>query len=109
MKVSNTTTTWQPNVVNIVEKEEAADLIYQMVTATLEDDEVHFPSKEAFSEAITIGFFRIKAPNEMDLKAGRAFAQTFTSKPQYNQFGDLDVVNGYLQSEQNQTVRFSLE
>jgi len=56
-----------------------------------------------------VGFFRIKAPSEINLKAGRAFAQTFTSTPKYNQFSVFDVVNGYLQSEQNQTVRFSLE
>lgn len=80
-----------------------------MVTATLENDKVCFPSQEAFSEAISVGFFRIKAPSEMDLKIGRAFAQTFTSIPKYNQFGVLDVVNGYLQSEQNQTIRFTLE
>lgn len=83
--------------------------VYHMVTATMVDEKVHFPSKEAFHEAISVGFFRIKAPEEMDLKAGRAFAKTFTSNPRYNQFGVLDVVNGYLQSEQNQTVRFSLE
>lgn len=82
---------------------------YQMVTATLVEGEVQFPTQEAFLEATTVGFFRIKAPEEMDLNVGRAFAQTFTSNPRYHQFGALDVVNGYLQSEQNQTVRFSLE
>ena len=83
--------------------------VYRMITATIEDEKVHFPSQEAFSEAIKVGFFRIKAPVEMDLKVGRTFAQTFTSVPKYAQFGVLDVVNGYLQSEQNQTIRFTLE
>lgn len=83
--------------------------VYRMITATLENDEVRFPSKQAFAEAIAVGFFLIKAPDEMDLKVGRAFAQTFASNPRFNQFGVLDVVNGYLQSEHNQTVRFTLE
>ncbi len=85
------------------------DRIYKMVTATLENGEICFPSKDAFSEAISVGFFRVKAHAEMNLEIGRTFARTFTSTPKYNQFGVLNVVNGYLQSEQNQTVRFSLE
>lgn len=83
--------------------------IYHMVTANLVDGEVQFPSDAAFREAVNVGFFRIPAPKEMDLKVGELFAKTFTSDPKYNQFGVLDVVNGYLQSEQNQTVRFTLE
>jgi 2-oxoglutarate-Fe(II)-dependent oxygenase superfamily protein len=109
LKVNNTMATLPHNLASIAETEGAADRIYRMVTATLKDGEVHFPSQEAFSEAISVGFFRIKAPEEMDLKAGRAFARTFAANPRYNQFGVLDVVNGYLQSEQNQTVRFTLE
>lgn len=85
------------------------DRVYQMVTAILKNGEVCFLSDEGFKEAIEVGFFRIKAPKEMDLEAGRLFARTFTSNPRYTKFGVLDVVNGYLQSEQAQTVRFTLE
>lgn len=86
--------------------------IYHMVTANLVDGEVQFPSDAAFHEAVNVGFFRIPAPKDMDLKVGELFAKTFTSEPKYHQFGVLDVVNGYLQSEEskgNQTVRFTLE
>ncbi|MDB2614407.1 hypothetical protein N9Y92_04560, partial [Chlamydiales bacterium] len=83
--------------------------IYEMITAIIQNDEVIFGSENNFKEAMKVGFFRVKAPEGMNLKAGRLFASTFTSIPKYNQFGMLDVVNGYLQSPQNQTVRFSLE
>lgn len=82
---------------------------YDMVTATLEDAEVQFPSDDAFQEAISVGFFRIKAPEDMDLEAGRSFARTFTSNPKYQDFGTLSVVDGLLRSKIAQTVRFTLE
>lgn len=88
---------------------ESGSQAYHMVTAQLINGEIEFPSNEAFREAIKVGFFRIPAPKEIDLKVGQIFAQNFTSDPKYNQFGVIDVVNGYLQSEQNQTVRFTLE
>jgi hypothetical protein len=80
-----------------------------MVTAHLVEGEVVFNNDEDFQEAMKSGFFRIRAPADIPLEAGRHFARTFTSNPRYNQFGVLDVVNGYLQSEIAQTVRFSLE
>lgn len=90
-------------------KAQHVEPIYHMVTAQLINGEVEFPSDSAFREAVNVGFFRIPAPTEMNLKVGQIFAQNFTSDPKYTQFGVLDVVNGYLQSEQNQTVRFTLE
>jgi isopenicillin N synthase-like dioxygenase len=80
-----------------------------MVTATIVDGEVVFSTDADFQEAMKVGFFRIKAPADLNLEAGRHFARTFTSNPRYQQFGVLDVVNGYLQSEIVQTVRFALE
>ena len=71
--------------------------------------ELVFNSNEEFAEAMRVGFFRIKSPDDINLEAGRAFAKNFTSDPRYNQFGILDVVNGYLQSDVSQSVRFSLE
>lgn len=83
--------------------------VYNMVTASIVEDEVVFNSKECFKEAMSVGFFRIKAPSDLDLQLGREFAKTFPSNPKYSEFGVLDVVNGYLLSEINQTVRFTLE
>ncbi|MBX7066900.1 MAG: hypothetical protein K1X28_06695 [Parachlamydiales bacterium] len=80
-----------------------------MVTVSMVNGEVAFESDDDFREAMKAGFFRIKAPEELDLESGRTFAKTFTSNPRYNQFGVLDVVNGYLHSEVAQTVRFTLE
>lgn len=91
------------------EAEEAASPIYHMVTVPIIDGEVVFNSDEDFQEAMRVGFFRIKAPEHLNLEIGRLFARTFTLNPRYNQFGVLDVVNGYLQSEIAQTVRFTLE
>ncbi len=82
--------------------------IYQMVTAELLDDKVIFP-ENSFKEAMRVGFFRIKAPNDLNLEIGREFAKTFTSDPRYAKVGVIDAINGYLQSEINQTVRFTLE
>lgn len=82
---------------------------YYMVTAKILEEEIIFDSQNAFDEAIKVGFFRIKTPSDLDLEKGRLFAKTFTSIPRYNSFGVLDVVNGYLQSEKAQTVRFSLD
>ncbi len=87
----------------------AAAPIYHMVTATIIDKEVVFQSDEDFDEAMRAGFFRIKTPTDINLEVGRTFAKTFTSNPRYNQFGMLNVVNGYLQSEVAQTVRFTLD
>lgn len=83
--------------------------VYHMITAPIVNDEVMFDSRDDFEEAMRVGFFRIKTPADLDLTAGRAFAKNFTSDPRYNQFGMLDVVNGYLQSDIAQSVRFSLE
>lgn len=83
--------------------------VYHMITAILEEGELRFPSDEAFKEATSVGFFRVKAPEDMDLEVGRIFAQTFPSNPTYQDFGILDVVNGRLQSKIAQTDRFSLE
>jgi 2-oxoglutarate-Fe(II)-dependent oxygenase superfamily protein len=82
---------------------------YPMITVPLIEGEAVFQSDEDFNEVMRTGFFRIKAPEDLNLEAGRTFAKTFMSMPRYNQFGILDVVNGYLQSEIAQTVRFSLE
>lgn len=82
---------------------------YQMTTAQIIKNEVVFTSKSDFEEAMKVGFFRIKTPDNLNLEVGRTFAKTFTSQQRYNEFGVLDVVNGYLQSEINQSVRFSLE
>ena len=83
--------------------------VYHMITVPIVDGELVFNSDEEFKEAMRVGFFRIKTPDDLDLDAGRAFAKSFTSDPRYNQFGILDVVNGYLQSDIAQSVRFSLE
>lgn len=84
---------------------------YQMVTATIINEEVTFDTAENFDEAMRAGFFRIKTSEDLSefLSEGRLFARSFTQEPKYNQFGVLDVVNGYLQSETAQTVRFTLE
>src|ERR1700730_15714837 len=83
--------------------------VYHMITVPIINEELIFNSKDDFKEAMKVGFFRIKAPADIFLEVGRAFAKNFTSDPRYNQFGMLDVVNGYLQSEIAQSVRFSLE
>lgn len=83
--------------------------MYYMTTASIVGNEVVFESDRDFQEAIHVGFFRIKAPDDLDLEVGRVFARTFTSIPRYREFGSLDVVNGYLKSEIAQTVRFTLE
>lgn len=82
---------------------------YNMVTAKIFNDEVIFDSNKDFKEALSVGFFQIKTPKDLDLEKGRLFARTFTSIPRYSSFGVIDVVNGYLQSELAQTVRFSLD
>lgn len=82
---------------------------YHMVTVSITNGEIFFDSNDDFREAMKVGFFRIKAPADLNLEAGRIFARTFTSNSRYNQFGVLDVVNGYLLSEVAQTVRFALE
>lgn len=82
---------------------------YHMVTVSIANGEVLFDSDDDFLEATKVGFFRIKAPSDLNLEAGRIFAKTFTSNSRYNQFGVLDVVNGYLLSGIAQTVRFALE
>lgn len=88
---------------------EEASPVYQMVTVPMIDGKVVFQSEDDLKEVMRTGFFRIKAPDGLNLEAGRLFARTFMSNPRYNQFGVLDVVNGYLQSEIAQTVRFTLE
>ena len=86
-----------------------ASPVYHMATAPIVNGEVVFNSDDDFQEAMHAGFFRIKTPADLNVEAGRVFAKTFTADPRYNQFGVLDVVNGYLQSEIAQTVRFALE
>lgn len=88
-----------------------ASATYQMVTARIDNGEVLFPSNDDFQEAMKVGFFRIKAPYILDLELGRTFARTFTKDSRYNTFGILDStqVNGYLQSDLNQSIRMSLE
>lgn len=83
--------------------------IYHMVTVPIVNGEIAFNSKEDFDEAMKVGFFRIKAPDDLNLEAGRKFAREFTSNPRYNQFGILNIANGYMQSQKLQSVRFSLE
>jgi hypothetical protein len=83
--------------------------LYYMKTAEIKDGKLLFATEGDFQEAIEVGFFRIKAPDDLDLEVGRVFAKTFTSNPKYTEFGVLDVVNGYLKSEIAQTVRFTLE
>lgn len=83
--------------------------VYHMVTASMNGDDVVFPSNEAFLEAIKVGFFRIPVPQDVDVKIGEIFANSFTSDSKYTGFGELDVVNGLLKSDSNQTVRFTLE
>ena len=83
--------------------------VYHMITASIVDDEVVFNSDDDFNQAMKVGFFRIKAPADLDLEVGRAFAKTFTKDSRYNTFGELNVANGYLQSKVAQTVRFTLE
>lgn len=87
------------------------DKTYHMVTATIENEELTFSTPEDFDEAVWVGFFRIKSSEDLLelLKEGRLFAKSFTQNPKYNQFGVLDVVNGYLLSETAQTIRFTLE
>ncbi|MCH9631028.1 MAG: hypothetical protein S4CHLAM37_10400 [Chlamydiia bacterium] len=82
---------------------------YHMITADYQNDEVFFHSADDFKEAMHAGFFRIKVPEDFNLECGREFARSFNDIPKYNQFGMLDVVNGYLQSKVAQTVRFTLE
>lgn len=83
--------------------------VYRMATADITEGKLNFPSEADCSEAMRVGFFRIKTPTDLDLEVGRTFAKTFTSNPRYNQFGVLNVANGYLQSEVAQTVRFTLD
>lgn len=83
--------------------------VYHMITVPITNGELVFESDFDFKEAMKVGFFRIKTPADLDLKIGRDFAKNFTSDPRYNQFGIIDVVNGYLQSDIAQSVRFSLE
>ena len=83
--------------------------VYHMITVPIVNGELVFNSDEEFKEAMRVGFFRIKTPADIDIEAGRAFAKSFTSDPRYHQFGMLDVVNGYLNSDAVQSVRFSLE
>jgi len=82
---------------------------YYMTTAKIENRELKFKSKDDFATAMADGFFRIKIPEDLNMKPGKIFAETFPSNTRYNLFGALDVVNGYFQSKQAQTVRFSLE
>ncbi len=82
---------------------------YHMITARLEYGEVTFDTPQQFAEAMNAGFFRIKAPTDLNLEIGRAFARTFTSNPRYNNFGKLDEFNGFLKSPIAQSVRFCLE
>lgn len=82
---------------------------YHMITASIKEDEVIFESDKDYDEAIRVGFFRISTPKEIDLKAGRTFAATFTKQTRYTQFGSLDGINGYFGSNLAQTERFSLE
>ncbi|MBX9923851.1 MAG: hypothetical protein K2Y01_07045 [Rhabdochlamydiaceae bacterium] len=93
----------------IADAETAATPMYYMKTASIVNEEVVFESDNDFEEAIKVGFFRIKAPQDLDLEVGRIFARTFTSDLRYREFGVLDVVNGYLKSDVAQTVRFTLE
>lgn len=83
--------------------------VYHMITVPIINGDLVFDSNDDFKEAMKVGFFRIKTPADLNLETGRAFARNFTSDPRYNQFGMLDVVNGYLQSDISQSVRFSLE
>lgn len=83
--------------------------VYEMVTAEIRDGELCFASDEDFDEALHVGFFRIKCPAAIDLEVTRNFARSFPHNERYRQFGVLDVVNGFLQSQDNQTVRFTLE
>lgn len=87
------------------------DQKYHMVTAIIENEELAFSTAEEFDEAVRVGFFRIQSSEDLRdlLEYGRFFAKNFTKISKYNQFGVLDVVNGYLQSERAQTVRFTLE
>lgn len=82
---------------------------YTMVTAHLHDGEVVFNSQKEFDEAMSVGFFRIETPKDLDVEVGRAFARTFTSNPRYNSFGMIDQINGFLRSDIAQSVRFALE
>lgn len=80
-----------------------------MVTARLEADEVVFENEQQFEEAMSVGFFRIKAPADLDLAVGRAFARSFTADLRYSSFGKIDEINGFLRSDKAQSVRFALE
>lgn len=82
---------------------------YSMVSASLKDDEVVFTSQKEFDEAMSVGFFRIQTPQDLDVEVGRAFARTFTTNSRYTSFGMIDQINGFLRSDIAQSVRFSLE
>lgn len=88
---------------------EASTLVHHLVTASFVNEKVVFNSDEDFKKAMNIGFFRIKAPENLNLEAGRNFARTFTSDPRYRDFGSFDLIEGILHSNDAQLVRFCLE
>lgn len=82
---------------------------YQMKTATFDGKDINFENPQDLEEVIKVGFFRIKRPENVDINVTREFARTFNQDPKYTNFGSTDPVNGYIQSELAQTIRFTLE
>ena len=80
-----------------------------MVEGHIVNGAIQFASETDFREAITTGFFKIRAPARINLQAGRLFPKTFTSNPYYTAIGEINVAEGFLKSKENQTVRFTLE
>ncbi len=82
---------------------------YTMVEAYLNNNKLEFESEEDFKEAISVGFFKLKKPESVDLEAGRRFAKSFSQDKKYIDVGVLNIAEGLLTSKENQTVRFTLE
>lgn len=86
---------------------------YHMITAQWMNNEIEFPSEDAFSEAMKIGFFRLPVPKEIDLEVGRLFARSFPEDTSYNNLGSIGVINGFytgfLVHPLFQAVRFQLD
>ncbi len=90
------------------DKEELGS-VYVMKTARLEEGKVVFDSESDFDEVLKVGFFRVKRPDNINIGATRKFNEDFYTSPKYREFGSLDPVNGFIESELAQTVRFTLE
>ncbi len=82
---------------------------YHMVTADYKDGKILFKSDKDYKEAVSVGFFRIPIPKKIDAELLTKFAENIHPYAKEHKIGKLNVAEGFLESENNQTDRLTFE